>query len=90
MSRIAPSDAVRIVTLLVLLEIVSVFYLWMGDASSLQGQRAFAVVLSLVLVTFSMISYIRRATRGERGVSRLLFLGGCILALVILFAGLIL
>ena len=88
MNRTArPSDP-RVLALLALLELLSVFYLWTLDATSLQGQRAFALILSLMLVSFSMISYVYRTERGGRGVSRGLLVAGCLLALAILFTNL--
>jgi len=87
-NRTTRSASPRIVALLAFLELVSVFYLWILDATSLQGQRAFALILSLVLVTFSMISYLHRTEKGGRGVNRGLLMAGCLMALAILFTGL--
>ena len=77
----------RVVALLLLLEAVSVYYLWSLNPVGSTDEGLFAIFLALNLVAFSMISYVyRKAKLGEEA-SRLFLLMGCCMLLVLLFAG---
>jgi hypothetical protein len=77
----------RVVALLVLLELVSVYFLWSLNPVGRASSAMFALFLATVLVAFSMTSYVYRTAKMGDGVSRGLLLSGCCLLLVLLFAG---
>ena len=78
----------RVVALLLLLEIVSVYFLWSLNPLGHGSETAFALFLALNLVAFSMISYVYRKWRIQEDASRLLLTAGCGMLVVLLFAGL--
>ena len=86
-----PSDyegiANRVVALLLLLEVVSVWFLWTFDSIGSAGETSFALFLAADLVSFAMISYTFRSLKENRTFSRLLLLAGCaFIAVLLLFA----
>jgi hypothetical protein len=90
LTRITQRISLRIVALLVLLELVSVSFVWTLNPVSGQGETTFALFLALDLVAFAMISYVYRVNKRGDGVNRVALLSGCCFALLLLFAGLLL
>ncbi len=78
----------RVVALLLLLEVVSVAFLWLLNPVGRLAGEVFALFMAVNLVTFSMISYVYRKGRMKEGVSRPLLLAGCCLLGALLFVGL--
>jgi len=69
--------ATRIVALLLLLEAVSVWFLWTFDGIGSGGETSFALFLAADLVSFAMISYTFRALKRDGRFARLPLLAGC-------------
>ena len=82
--------AIRVVALFILLEIVSVSFLWTLNPVSGQGETTFALLLALDLVAFAMISYVYRVNKSGDGISRGPLIAGCCFALLLLVVGLFL
>lgn len=78
----------RVVTLLLALQALSVYLLWWLNPSMRSDQTTFAAFLAVVLVCLSMISYLFRVERQGSPANRFLLLAGCLLVLVLLLAGL--
>jgi len=87
LTLIAQRISVRIVALLVLLEFVSVSFLWSLNPVTGQGETLFALFLALDLVAFAMISYVYRVSKRGDSISRGPLIAGCCFALLLLFAG---
>lgn len=80
----------RIVALLVLLELISVSFIWMLNPLTGEGETTFAIFLALDLVAFAMISYTYGTKRRGETISRGPLIAGCCFMLLLLFAGVIL
>lgn len=79
----------RVVTLLLLLEALSVYFLWTFNPVGPEAEATFALFLAADLVSFAMISYVYRALKNESKIGRLPIIGGCIFILVLLFLDLL-
>jgi len=77
--------AKRIVALLLLLEAVSVWFLWTFDSIGSNGETSFALFLSADLVSFAMISYTFRALKSDGKFARLPLLAGCAFITLLFF-----
>jgi hypothetical protein len=75
--------------LLLLLGLVSVIFLWTLNPVSSQGEKTFAICLSVDLVIFGMALYIYRESKWKEGAGRVPLLGGCLMLLLLLFTGLV-
>jgi hypothetical protein len=81
----------RIVALLLLLQLLSVYFLWTLNPVSEVGEAIFALYLSVDLVSFAMISHIFRVDKWKGSIRRAtLVTGCCFLALLLLFAAFLL
>jgi len=78
---------IRIVGLLLVVAFASVVGLWTMDTSVVSGESLFAVYLSMDLVSFAMIAYIYRVTKGGDDFARLAVFAGCCMLLLLVFAG---
>jgi hypothetical protein len=67
----------RVVALLLLVEVISVFLLWTLNPLTSQGQDAFALYLAVDFVAFAMMSYLYRTLNAEGRISRVLVIAGC-------------
>ncbi len=67
----------RIVALLLLLEAVSLIFLWSFDAVGSAGETAFALFLAADLTSFAMISYVYRVLKEENKFGKWPLLAGC-------------
>jgi hypothetical protein len=76
----------RIVGLLIVVEAVSVFFLWALDPVTKAGEAVFAIFLAVDLVSFMMISYIYRTYKMGDQVSRAVLIGACAMILVLVYA----
>jgi len=88
MTRLSDLVAFRVFALLILLGLASVICLWTLNPVQSQAETVFALLLSVDLVVFAMVSYIYRMSKWKEGVSRLPLLGGCVMLLILLFVGL--
>jgi hypothetical protein len=81
----------RIVAFLLLLQLLSVYFLWTLNPVSEEGEAIFVLYLSVDLVSFAMISHIFRADKWKSSIRRATLLTGCcFLALLLLFAAFLL
>lgn len=78
----------RIVALLLVVEAVSVYFLWSLNPVSKGEQGVFAILLAIDLVALAMISYVYRASKHGEQLSRGLLIGGCCLILVFVYVSL--
>jgi hypothetical protein len=90
MSKMVNQMNLRIVALLLLLGLVSVYFVWTLNPLSQTSEAIFALFLSIDLVSFSMISYVYRVDKRGDSVSRGLLLAGCCMLILLLLAGLFL
>ena len=79
----------KVVSLLLLFELVSVFFLWTFNAVGPDAESTFALLLAADLVSFAMISYVYRVLNREDRFGRLPLLAGCVFICVLLFFGLV-
>lgn len=78
----------NIVYLLLVVEAVSVFFLWDLNPINKAGEAVFAILLAVDLVAFAMISYIYRNYKSGDTLNRGLLLAACCLILVLVYASL--
>ena len=78
----------RIVGLLVLVEAVSVYFLWALNPVGKPEQGIFAILLAIDLVALAMISYIYRTYKHGEQFNRALLIGGCCLILIFVYVSL--
>lgn len=74
-----------VATLLVLLQLLSVYFLWALNPLSQTSEARFALFLAVDLVSFSIISYVYRVDKRGDGVNGGLLLAGCGIALLLMF-----
>jgi len=79
---------VAVVALILVLQLISVVFLWTLNPYDPQAEPAFALYLVVVLLSFSMISYAYRGLMELNRVRRFPIVVGCAVVLVLLFAGL--
>jgi hypothetical protein len=77
----------RIVALLLLFEILSVYFLWVANPVGPSAERAFALYLASDLISFAMISYVYRVLKRENRFGRFPIIAGCCLVIVLMLAG---
>jgi hypothetical protein len=80
----------RIVALLLLLGLLSVYFVWTLNPVSQAHEAIFALFLGVDLVSFSLISYVYRVDKRGESANRGLLLAGCSMVLLLLLAGLFL
>jgi uncharacterized sodium:solute symporter family permease YidK len=81
----------RIVALLLLLQLLSVYFLWTLNPASEEGEAIFALYLSVDLISLAIISHIFRADKWKSSIRRATLLAGCcFLALLLLFVAFLL
>jgi hypothetical protein len=78
----------RIVALLVLLELLSVYFLWILNPVGSGAEATFAGYLAATLVAFAMISYVVRSIMRRDRFGRIPVIVGGILIVILLFVGL--
>ncbi|MDG6915122.1 MAG: hypothetical protein JRM86_02895 [Nitrososphaerota archaeon] len=86
-SELKEEVGLRIVALLVVVAAAAVAAIWTLDTKSSASQSVFAVYLAIDLVSFAMISYVYRETKGGDEISRLPLLAGCVLLVILVAAG---
>jgi hypothetical protein len=90
MSKMVEQMNLRIVALLLLLGLLSVYFVWTLNPLSQTSEAIFALFLSVDLISFSMISCIYRVDKRADNPSRGLLLAGCCMILLLLLASLFL
>lgn len=78
----------RIVGLLLLVEAVSVYFLWALNPIGKSEQAVFAILLAIDLVSLAMISYIYRSYKHGEQFNRGLLIGGCCLIMIFVYVSL--
>jgi len=78
----------RIVALLVLLELLSVYFLWILNPVGVTLESSFAVYLAVDLVAFVMISYVVRSIMRKDRFGRLPRISGALFIVLLVVAGL--
>lgn len=81
--------AVRIVALLILLELLTVYFLWILNPIGGSVESSFAVYLAIDLVAFFMISYLVRSIMEHDRFGRIPIIAGASFIVVLLIAGLV-
>lgn len=81
--------ATRVVALLLLLEAISVWFLWTFTSVGTAGETSFALFLAADLVSFAMISYTFRTLKEESKFGRWPLLAGCAFICALFFAALL-
>lgn len=77
----------RVVAALLLLEALSVYFLWTLNPVGPGAESAFALYLAADLVSFAMISYVYRALKKENRIGRAALLAGCCFIFILLLLG---
>jgi len=91
MSNLPERTKRRIVAFLLLLQLLSVSFLWTLNPVSEEGEAIFALYLSVDLMSLAMISHIFRADKWKSSIRRVTLLAGCcFLASLLLFAAFLL
>jgi hypothetical protein len=80
--------AVRVAALLLLLEAVSVWFLWTFSSTGSAGETSFALFLAADLASFAMISYTFRSLKEEGRFGQWPLLAGCAFICALIFAAL--
>ncbi|MDG6905629.1 MAG: hypothetical protein JRN20_07590 [Nitrososphaerota archaeon] len=80
--------SVKLVYLLILVEAITVYFLWALDPITQVGESVFAILLAVDLLSFMMISYIYRTFKSGNQISRGLLIGACGLILVLIYTSL--
>jgi hypothetical protein len=78
----------RIVGLFLVIEAVTVYFLWGLNPTNKIGQEVFGVFLAIDLVSFATISYVYRVYKRGDGINRGLLLAGCVMILILVYASL--
>ena len=80
---------IRLVALLVLLEILSVYFLWTLNPVDGTAETSFAVYLAVDLVAFFMISYLVRSIMEHDRFGRIPIIAGALFIVILVCAGLV-
>jgi hypothetical protein len=78
---------VRIVALLLLVALLSVFILWTVNPVGPGNETTFALYVAVDLVAVAMISYVQRSITGDGRIGRVPLIAGCSLILFLVLAG---
>lgn len=81
-------SGIRVISLLLILQLVLVTFLWSLDPLSKGSQILFPMYLSANMVSFAMISYVYRSLKNTHRFGKAPLLGGCVLVCALLLAGL--
>jgi len=78
---------VRIVALLLVFELLSVYFLWVANPVGQGAEDAFALCLASDLISFAMISYVYRSLKRENSFRRAPLVAGCCFVVILLLVG---
>jgi len=79
--------SLRLMALLLVVAMISVFTLWTLSSTVVTSQSVFGIYLAVDLVCFAMISYIYRTSKSGGRLSRAFMVAGCVLLLILVGAG---
>lgn len=71
-----------------IVEAISVYFLWALNPTNKIGESIFGIVLGIVLVSFAIISYVYRANKKGDAPNKWLLLAGCAMIGVLIYASL--
>jgi len=80
--------SLKIVGLLVLVELISAYFLWTVNPVDQAGEAVFAIFLAVDLVSFAMMSYVYRTTKSGDQLNRGVLMVSCCMILVLVYASL--
>jgi hypothetical protein len=80
----------RIAASFLLLQFITMFFLWTLSVFNATTERLFALFLSIDLISFAVISYLYRTAKMGDNVNRLWIILGSGIIVILLFASLIL
>jgi hypothetical protein len=78
---------VRIVALLLLVALLSVFVLWTVNPVGPGSESTFALYIAVDLVSIAMISYVQRSVAEDGRIGRIPLIAGCSFILFLVLAG---
>jgi hypothetical protein len=78
----------RLIGLLLIVEAVSVFYLWTINGVGKSDEGVFALFLAIILVALAMISSIYRSFMNEDQLNRPFLIACCVLILLFVYVSL--
>ncbi len=78
----------RVVSLLLVLQLVLLTFLWSLDPLGKSAQTLFPMYLAANMVLFAMISYVYRSLKKNGRFGRVQLIAGCTLVCLLLLAGL--
>jgi hypothetical protein len=78
----------RIVALLLIVEAVSVFFLWIINPVGQTNEAVFAIFLAVILISLAMISNVYRSYKNGDPLSRGFLIGCCCLILIFVYVSL--
>jgi hypothetical protein len=82
--------SLKIVGLLILVELVSAYFLWTLSPVNQAGEGVFAIFLAIDLVSLAMMSYIYRTNKSGQQLNRGVLIAACCMILVFVYASLVL
>jgi hypothetical protein len=77
-----------VVTLLLLLQVVSVGYLWAVTLTTTLSAAGFSIFLAIDLLSFTIVAYVYTHERWEEAVGRVWILAGAIGLIILLISSL--
>ena len=80
--------SLNIVGLLILVELISVFFLWALNPINKAEEAVFAIFLAIDLVSLAMMSYIYRTNKSGEQLNRGVLIVACCMILVFVYASL--
>ena len=80
--------SLKIVGLLILVELVSAYFLWTLNPVNQAGEAVFAILLAIDLVSLAMMSYVYRTVKSGEQLSRGVLLVASCMILVFVYASL--
>lgn len=72
-----------------IVEAISVYFLWALNPTNKIGESIFGIVLGIVLISFTIISYVYRANKRGDAPNKWLLLSGCVMIGILMFASLV-
>ena len=80
--------SLKIVGLLILVELISAYFLWTVNPVNQAGEAVFAILLAIDLVSFATMSYIYRTNKSGEQLNRGVLMVACCMILVFVYASL--
>ena len=78
--------SLKIVGLLILVELISAYFLWTLNPVNQAAEAVFAIFLAIDLVSFAMMSYVYRTNKSGEQLNRGVLIIACCMILVFVYA----